>query len=126
MWSHLYYYFEIKADAEYSKCVNTLELVAFMESELLLERKGEKGFGVSDTNMWAEIVIDKTIDGSFSGEGPCPDSVNLISVVGSKLRGKRTDYIKLFSRVAEKFDWVLVEEEDDDGNENVILWPLMI
>ena len=85
MWSDRYYYFNIYADKELSKFVNTKELILFLNTilELKYEEKGSyrnvKGFPFLDM----QLLNVKNVD-SFSSNDFSEKETNFVSLVCAK------------------------------------------
>lgn len=82
----------------------------------------EKLFHITDEKVNISLVIEKTGNGSYSSEGKCPAKINLISITATRNVSTKTEYIHVLTKIAKAVSWMITEEEDDAGNENVILW----
>lgn len=79
-------------------------------------------FSNVDLFPWIDISIVRTENGNFCAvDEEEPELANLIAVVTSK----RTDqqiYLVVLTKIAEELNWELILEEDEDGNEEVVIW----
>lgn len=124
MWSPYYYYFYISRDFDLSESTQGESLALFLEEELGLVSNGSSGFEGRPEMPWLDLgLVHTSTRHSWASTPTLPELVNLIPVVGSKRSGNRKAYIAILSRIAQRLGWRLTEEEDDDGNEDVVLWP---
>ena len=123
MWSSDYFYFEIRFDQTYSRTINSSELLGFLVDEIYLVSDGTDSLVGNYQQPWMNLTIVKASkDGCFSSQRECPEKVNLISIVGSKKYNNYGEYEKILIKIAQWLKWELIEEEDDEGNEGVIIW----
>ncbi|MBB4107651.1 hypothetical protein [Pedobacter zeae] len=85
-------------------------------------QKDHQSLSNADHFPWVSITLVEAKRGGFSSSKRQTDFINLIDIVCSS--GKNTDqqlYLKTFLAIAEKLQWNLYLEADDEGNENVII-----
>jgi hypothetical protein len=122
MWSNEYFYFEIRFNQTYSHTINSTKLLAFLINEIHLVSDGTDSLIGNPKQPWMNLTIIKASkDGSFTSQNKCPEKVNLISIIGSK-SNDFCKYEEILIKISQWLKWELIEEEDDDGNENVIIW----
>lgn len=126
MWSPYYYYFFIRSDEQYSRSTDTSELSSFIIRDLGLVQEDPVSFNASESLPWLRLTLvradPKSGNYGRTCHDPWPEKVNLVSLVGSKRSGDRESYVALLTRIAELLQWELIEEEDDDENEDVVVW----
>lgn len=70
---------------------------------------------------WLGIGITTTVDGHSRRSSYDLDLANLLTVVTSKEHGQSL-YLELLIRIAKALSWQLILEEDEDNNENVVIF----
>lgn len=123
MWSHLYWYYEIRGNETYSQSVLTSDVLNILDNTGKLKRTGNQQFSNIEGFPWISVLAVNSDDGSYGRhENFNSERVNLIAVVGSKSNPENEIlYVNLITEIAEKINWELILEKDDDDNENVVL-----
>jgi len=124
MWSTFYLYYNIRSDNGHSKHLSTKTIIKVLENTGVLKNTGPQKFVNKETFPWIEICCVNAINGNYSfNNNDSTELCNLISVVASKRNpAELNKYVRLLTQVAEYLNWELSLEEDDDGNEDVILY----
>lgn len=124
MWSPLYRYYEIRSDAQYLQEVLSVEIGKIFEGTGHLLRTGNQTFTNAEGFPWIEIVYVKSNKGNFGVDARYTSKFsNLIAVVTSRYREEdEKRYLDVLLQIAKKLGWELVLEEDDEGNEDVVIW----
>lgn len=120
MWSDRYNYYNIKSDREHTKKTEADSVMSLLLQTGNFVRKNHQTLSNADHFQWVDITLVETKDGNFASSTNKTDFINLIAIVCAK--GKNIDqqlYIKTFLKVAEKLNWRLYLEADDEGNENI-------
>nr|WP_276899218.1 hypothetical protein [Pedobacter kyonggii] len=120
MWSDRYNYYNIQSDLEHPQ-----ELAIKSVMDALLQtgnfvQKNHQTLSNASHFPWVDITLVEAKDGNFASSTKKTDFINLIAIVCAK--GKNIDqqlYIKTFLIVAEKLNWKLYLEADDNGNEDM-------
>jgi hypothetical protein len=123
MWSTLYWYYEVRGDATYTRSLPTATVLRVLESTGALKKKERQTFVNKDDYPWMEIVVVDSDNGNFGSKKHFNSkTVNLISVVASRRTPENEAfYVAFFSGIAEQLNWEFILESDDDGNEDVVL-----
>ena len=123
MWSHLYWYYEIRGNAAYGLQLPTHIVLKALEDTGVLEMKSSQTYCNKGGFPWISVIAVNSNNGSYGlPEHFNSEQVNLIAVVGSKSAPENEQfYIKLLTGIAGKINWEFILEGDDDGNENVVL-----
>ncbi|MBB6235581.1 hypothetical protein HDC90_000178 [Pedobacter sp. AK013] len=122
MWSDRYNYYSIKSDLQHKKKAATQSVIDVLLQTRNFVQKDHQTLSNADHFPWACITLAEAKEGSFSSSKKQTDFINLIDIVCSK--GKNIDqqaYIIAFLEIAEKLNWNLYLEADDEGNENIII-----
>ncbi|MBZ4041190.1 hypothetical protein [Flavobacterium hibisci] len=122
MWSDRYNYFNIQFDENFSKRLDKSVVVKCLLETEFFKQTNHQSFTNTDKFPWVEIILVETYDGNYSSSKNVNHFVTLVAIVCSK--GQNTDqqiYINAFKQIANKLNWKLYLEEDDDGNENIEL-----
>jgi len=120
MWSDRYNYYNIQSDPEH---IQELAINSVMDALLQtgnFVQKNHQTLSNASHFSWVDITLAEAKDGSFVSTAKKVAYINLIAIVCAK--GKNIDqqpYIKTFLKVAEKLNWRLYLEADDEGNENI-------
>lgn len=124
MYSAFYFYFEIRYDASYSRSVDAPALTRFLAGLDELVPKNGDTYAAREGAPWLSMaLLSADSRGNYASWGTCPAFVNLISVVGSKEGADaRQFYLSLMVKIAAFLGWHVMDEEDEDGNEDVVLW----
>lgn len=123
MWSHLYWYYEIRGNETYSQRLLTSDVLNVLGNTGKLRQTGHQQFSNQENFPWISIVAVNSTGGNYGrDEDFNSEWVNLIAIVGSKSDPENeAAYVSLLTRIAESINWELILEEDDDHNENVVL-----
>jgi hypothetical protein len=120
MWSDRYNYYNIQFDEHFSQKLDKSVVVECLLETNLFRRTNHQTFTNKDKFPWVDIVLVETYDGNFASSDKENQFVTLVAIVCSK--GQNIDqqiYIDTFKQIANKLNWKLYLEEDDDGNENI-------
>ncbi|RAJ75102.1 hypothetical protein CLV59_110148 [Chitinophaga dinghuensis] len=122
MWSNLYGYYEIRNDAEYTKSHPTENIVRMLLETGVLLQKSPLIFENRSPFPWLNISVVYARDGGFAvGPKSTSESSTLLSVVTSK-RYHQDVYLPVLTDIAKQLGWQLILEEDDEDNEQVVLY----
>lgn len=101
----------------------TSDVLNILDNTGKLQRTGNQQFSNIESYPWISIVAVNSDNGSYGrDEHFNSEWVNLIAVVGSKSNPENEIlYVNMLTEIAEKINWELILEEDDDNNENVVL-----
>ncbi|MBO9673144.1 MAG: hypothetical protein J7577_06855 [Sphingobacteriaceae bacterium] len=122
MWSDRYNYYSIKSDLQHQKKAATQSVMDMLLQTGNFVQKDHQTLSNTDHFPWASITLVEAKQGNFSSSKKQTDFINLIDIVCGK--GKNIDqqlYIKAFLEIAEKLNWNLYLETDDEGNENIMI-----
>ncbi len=122
MWSDKYNYYNIQCDGQFSQKLDKSIVVNCLLETNFFQQTNHQSFTNADKFPWVEIVLVETYDGNFASSEKENQFVTLLTIVCSK--GQNIDqqkYIDAFKQIANKLNWKLYLEEDDDGNENIEL-----
>ncbi|GGG97945.1 hypothetical protein GCM10007422_09980 [Pedobacter zeae] len=122
MWSDRYIYYNIKSDLQHRQKAETGSVMKILLQSGNFVQKDHQSLSNADHFPWVSITLVEAKRGGFSSSKRQTDFINLIDIVCSS--GKNTDqqlYLKTFLAIAEKLQWNLYLEADDEGNENVII-----
>ena len=120
MWSDKYNYYNIQSDKQFRRKAETEEIVSILLKTKCFIQKNHQSFTNAETFPWVDIIIVETADGNFSAtDKPFPQA-NLIAIVCSKAKHiDQSVYRNVFLNIADKLNWKLFLEADDNGNENI-------
>lgn len=122
MWSDRYNYYNIQCDEHFSQKLDKSVVVKHLLETKLFKQTNHQSFTNTDKFPWVDITLVETYDGNFISSNEENQFVTLVVIVCSK--GQNIDqqiYIDAFKQIANKLNWNLYLEEDDDGNENIEL-----
>ena len=122
MWSDRYNYYNIKFDEKFSQKLPKQTIIKTLLETNDYIQKSHQEFTNSEIFPWVYIILVETEDGNFTSSQVENQFVSLIAIISSK--GKdidQTKYIESFKNVANKLNWKLFLEEDDEGNQNIAL-----
>lgn len=122
MRSDRYNYFNIQCDDNFSQKLDKSVVVHCLLETEFFKQINHQSFTNTDKFPWVEILLVETYDGNYSSSAHVNQFVTLVAIVCSK--GQNIDqqiYIDTFKQIANKLNWKLYLEEDDDGNENIEL-----
>jgi hypothetical protein len=122
MWSDKYWYFQIRSDSEYSKTYATTIIIDILTRIDGLEKVGPQKFETKNNFPWATLYCANLENGGYSFPDNYTSKVcNLIDIVASKFDlENQKEYIQLFKSIANKLDWELILEEDDNENCQIV------
>lgn len=120
MWSDRYNYYNIQFDQDFSqKLEKSVVIECILETKLFKQNKHQT-FTNTDKFPWVEIMLYETYDGNFTSSHKENQYVTLVAIVCSKGQKENNPiYIETFRQIANKLNWKLYLEEDDEGNENI-------
>lgn len=123
MWSHLYWYYEIRGSETYSQRLSTNDVLKVLENTGKLHRRGNQEFCNIENFPWISVVAVNSHNGNYGRDADFNSQwVNLIAIVGSKSNPENEIlYVSMLTEIAEKINWELILEEDDNNNENIVL-----
>ncbi|HEY9260539.1 hypothetical protein [Chitinophaga sp.] len=123
MWSHLYWYYEIRANGTYSERLLTKEVLTILGNTGKLRPIGNQQFCNIENAPWMSVIAVNSHNGTYGRDQDFNSEwVNLIAIVGSKSNPENERfYVSMLTDIAEKINWELILEEDDNENENIIL-----
>jgi hypothetical protein len=124
MLSDKYNYYNIQSDKYFAEKADIEKVVSILLKTDCFIQKTHQSFTNADTFPWADIIIVETSDGSFTAtDKPFPQA-NLIAIVCSNAEEiDQSVYKSVFLSIAEKLNWKLYLEADDNGNENIEIMP---
>jgi uncharacterized UBP type Zn finger protein len=120
MWSDRYNYYNIQSDKYFTQKVATEIAVRIVLQTNSFIQKNHQSFINTEIFPWVDVIIVQTEDGNFAATDKPFSKANLIAIVCSK--GNEIDqsiYKNIFLDIAEKLNWKLFLEADDDGNEGI-------
>lgn len=122
MWSDRFNYYNIQCDENFSQKLDKSIVIKCLLETKFFKQTNHQSFTNTDIFPWVDILLVETYDGNYSSSDKENEFVTLVAIVCSK--GKNIDqqiYIDAFKEIANKLNWKLYLEEDDDRNENVKL-----
>ena len=120
MWSHQYIYYNIQSDKFFSQSKKIEDVISILLRTNYFKQKNHQSFCNSDNFPWVDMILVETKDGKFASSDQKKSFVNLIAIVCLKAEEiDQSIYINEFLEIADKLNWKLFLEEDDDGNQNV-------
>lgn len=121
MYSHLYRYYMLRSDAAYSRLVAAdVAVSACREAGMLAGSEALSFVGPADMRWCSLVLVRATPSGSYRSDSSARE-VNAASFVG--LRDAPVQrYESLLRQIATTLGWQVVLEEDEDGNEDVVLF----
>ena len=120
MWSDRYNYYNIQFDEHFSQKLDKSVVVNCLLGTKLFKQTNHQAFANTDKFPWVEMVLVETNDGNFASSETENQFVTLVAIVCSKGQNiNQQIYIGTFKQIANKLNWKLYLEEDDDGNENI-------
>ena len=123
MWSNQYLYYIIRSDAQYSRSLSTKDVIKFLERFQELKKNGHQSFVNQENFPWIHIACVHTLNGNFAhNDSDQTDNTNLITIAASKHDPENEyRYIELLKSIANRLNWELILEENDDGNKDIRL-----
>ena len=87
------------------------------------DKKNKQTFESIAPFPWVDLVAVNSNMGNFGSDASINSkTVNLIAIVGSKQYPENEQhYIDVFTEVAQKLNWELILEADDECNEDIVL-----
>jgi hypothetical protein len=120
MWSDRYNYYNIQFDEKFGQRLGKSTVVDSLLETKLFKQTNHQTFTNSDEFPWVDIVLVETYDGNFAASDKENQFVTLVAIVCSKRQDiDQQIYIDTFKQIANRLNWKLFLEEDDDGNENI-------
>ena len=119
MWSNIYVYYNIQSDETCSKDIKTENIVnIFSEYNFLKKYIGNRCFENKEEFSWIKIYLTFTKDGkNFMSDTIYNDRINIIPIITT--REAQSNYFEFMLEIANKINWKLFLEEDDDHTENI-------
>ena len=123
MWSNLYWYFNIRSDRSLSGYLPSSVIVTLLKKQNEIKQTGPQSFTNNADFPWIEISCVDSKNGSYTHNyGDSTEKSNLIVVAASRRNSNDYErYTRLLTGVANKLDWELTLEEDDNGNEDIVI-----
>lgn len=119
MWSNLYWYYELRGNEARSHYLPARTIFEAFEDTGVLEKKQSQVYSNKEGTPWIHVIAINSASGPRQYDN---ETINIIHVIGSKQEpDNERFYIDLLSGIAEKINWEFILEEDDDGNEDVVL-----
>lgn len=122
MWSDRYNYYNIQFDESFSQKLDKALVIDCLKETGQFKQTSHQSFTNTDRFPWVDVSLVETYDGNYSSSDNEIQYVTLIAIVCSK--GPDIDqqvYVDAFRHIANKLNWQVYLEEDDDGNENIKL-----
>ena len=122
MWSDRYNYYNIQFDEQFVQKLYKYFVINCLLETKLFKQTNHQTFTNSKEFPWVDIVLVETYDGNFAASDKENQFVTLVAIVCSKRQDiDQQIYIDTFKQIANRLNWKLYLEEDDDGNENIEL-----
>ncbi|MDR6968181.1 hypothetical protein J2X31_002196 [Flavobacterium arsenatis] len=122
MWSDRYNYYNIQFDEQFGQKLDKSFVVNCLLETKLFKQTNHQTFTNSKDFPWVDIILVETYDGNFTTSDKENQFVTLVAIVCSKRQDiDQQIYIDTFKQIANRLNWKLYLEEDDDGNENIEL-----
>jgi hypothetical protein len=124
MWSNNYYYLNICSDEKLSFSYETLKIRELLISLNEFKQTSDFIFTNKPDFPFATVTLlnAKNID-SWSDKDIDEEKTNLINIVCVKDNDENFENLKnTFVKIAKSLNWKLINEESDDGIENLIIW----
>ncbi|GAA4030593.1 hypothetical protein GCM10022409_13550 [Hymenobacter glaciei] len=125
MWSNYYDYYEIRASASYGLTADTKQMQTKLDAMPELKRVGLMNYKNAAGYPWIDLLLAKGRAGGFaSSNDTWHDEFDMIPIVCSKSENGSvpTSQIAFLVCVAKTLGWELINEEDDAGQEDIIVW----
>ena len=125
MWSTYYDYYEIRSSGSYGLTADTKQMQAVLDAMPELERVGLMNYKNAMGYSWIDLVLAKGQNGNLScSNDTWHDEFNMIPIVCSKSAegSVPASQITFLVKVAAMLNWELVNEENNAGQENIVLW----
>ncbi len=120
MWSHWYTYYNLRSDATYQQKLPLDAVQAILLATNCLKQNSPNGFSNVDMYPWICVGLHDSTDSDYGTPSTSMLTVTLISVVASKSY-EQDIYLKLLREIATNLGWELILDEDDEGNEDVVI-----
>ncbi len=120
MWSSLYQYYNIQSDLNLT---NTLPSDTVMQAIMqtgIFKRTDHQSFVSQDDQLEISLSLHYSLNGNYSTQTEPLSAVNLIAVVASN-NDSRSACQKSLLDIATALNWIVLLEEDNDGNKCVII-----
>ncbi len=116
MWSDRCNYYNIQFDQKFSQKLDKAIVVNSLLETNLFRQTSHQSFTNSVEFPWVDIALVETYDGNFETIDKESQFVTLISIVTSKKEGTNQQlYTDTFKQIANKLNWKLYLEEDDEA-----------
>jgi hypothetical protein len=118
-------YLNIAHDLQLSVGHSTSDLIAFLSSQNELRRESDFRFRNSPSlSSFLDVQLLKAKSyTSWSGKDIDVAETNLLAIVCAKGDNSNFERIKaLLIRIADFLQWQLIDEQTDDGEEDLVLW----
>lgn len=125
MWSNIYDYYELRLSISYSLSTNTKKVVAQLTAQAELEQIGLLMFRNQIGYPWIDLCVVNTTTGNFHCSlDTWTDECNTIPIVCAKSEAGAIPEMQLafLLRLAQVVGWYLIHEENEEGQEDIILW----
>jgi len=124
MWSPYYNYYQIRKDENRSEKIEIKKVQSIVSSIQHLEKIGPLSYKSQNNVPWMTITIIETEDGNYSvNETTMFENINLIEVITSRRPGDNEKwYLSILKQLANALKWEVILEQDDEGNENVLIF----
>lgn len=125
MWSPFYDYYIIRPSEIDELTADTKRAQAMLDELPALVRVGLMNYKNATGHPWIDLVLAKGQDGNFNcSDNTWHDKFNMVAIVCQKLDNASSSQTQLafLVEVAKMFNWCLVHEEDDTGQEDLIIW----
>ena len=120
MWSNIYNYYNIQFDEKFSQKLSKAIVINCLLETGLFNQINHQSFRNSNNFPWVDIILVETYDGNYAASDLENQFVNLVAIVCSKNPDlDQQIYIDTFKQIANKLNWKLYLETDDEGNENI-------
>lgn len=122
MWSPLYDYYEIRKDNNYSESIDT-EKLRSMVSGFATQNIGRLLYENKENDPWFSLCLIYTENGNYAiSEDTYFEKINLINIITSKNNDSNRDYyLNLLRSISNTLNWEIILEEDEEGNEEIII-----
>ncbi len=122
MWSNIYNYYNIQFDEKFSQKLSKVIVVKCLLETGLFNQINHQSFTNSNNFPWVDIIPVETYDDNFAASDLENQFVTLVAIVCSKKQDlDQQIYIDTFQQIANKLNWKLYLETDDEGNENIVV-----
>lgn len=123
MWSHLYWYFELRKDATYRHSLQTDFVRNILMETGVFEEEKDQAFRSKKAFPSLHAIAINSEKGSYGSPRHFNSAeVNMISIIGSKSQIENESFYKtLLISIAESLNWQLIAEGEAENGDDVIL-----